>query len=302
MSQKALTILSHVVHGYVGNRAMVFPLQFLGWNVDAVNTTNFSNHPGYGKFKGAISSSQLIKDVLEGLKDIIDFNIEYDVIVTGYSPDEKVLEEIFDQLSSIYKKLYHKHPVWVVDPVLGDNDKLYVPAAMIPIYQKIFASGFVSLTTPNQFEFELLSGVKIENWETLKESILRFESLYHIPYIAISSIAIEGNLYSVGFAAKTKQIFYFPIDEIKCRFNGCGDIFTALLSHSFFVNGSCLTAEVLGDVTIKLGKILRQSYHFEQEKTLSKVITSVKDILVVHLRDCLLQNNTKDIINKVSFI
>lgn len=31
---------------YLGNKAATFPLQLLGWDVDAVNTVQFSNHTG----------------------------------------------------------------------------------------------------------------------------------------------------------------------------------------------------------------------------------------------------------------
>jgi hypothetical protein len=43
---RVLSIQSHVVSGYVGNRCAVFPLQLLGFDVDFVNTVNFSNHTG----------------------------------------------------------------------------------------------------------------------------------------------------------------------------------------------------------------------------------------------------------------
>ena len=51
-TRKVLSIQSHVVHGYVGNKAATFPLQYQGWDVDALNTVQFSNHPGYGHFTG----------------------------------------------------------------------------------------------------------------------------------------------------------------------------------------------------------------------------------------------------------
>lgn len=44
--QRVLSIQSHVVHGYVGNKAATFPLQLLGFEVDALNTVQFSNHTG----------------------------------------------------------------------------------------------------------------------------------------------------------------------------------------------------------------------------------------------------------------
>lgn len=47
MIPRLLSIQSHTVHGYVGNKAATFPLQCLGFNVDAVNTITLSNHPAY---------------------------------------------------------------------------------------------------------------------------------------------------------------------------------------------------------------------------------------------------------------
>lgn len=46
MVERILSIQSHVAFGYVGGKAAVFPLQCLGYDVDVVNTVNFSNHAG----------------------------------------------------------------------------------------------------------------------------------------------------------------------------------------------------------------------------------------------------------------
>jgi pyridoxine kinase len=35
---RVLSIQSHTVHGYVGNKSAVFPLQLLGFDVDPVNS------------------------------------------------------------------------------------------------------------------------------------------------------------------------------------------------------------------------------------------------------------------------
>ena len=41
MDKRVLSIQSHVTYGYVGGRAATFPLQLLGWDVDAVNTVKY---------------------------------------------------------------------------------------------------------------------------------------------------------------------------------------------------------------------------------------------------------------------
>eukprot|EP00971_Amphidinium_carterae_P115413 2285841-Amphidinium_carterae.1 len=49
---RVLSVQSSVAHGYVGNRAATFPLQLLGFEVDVVNSVQFSNHTGYKTVKG----------------------------------------------------------------------------------------------------------------------------------------------------------------------------------------------------------------------------------------------------------
>lgn len=44
--RRVLSIQSHVVHGYVGNKCCVFPLQVLGFEVDPICSVQFSNHTG----------------------------------------------------------------------------------------------------------------------------------------------------------------------------------------------------------------------------------------------------------------
>lgn len=49
--RRVLSIQSHVVHGYVGNKCCVFPLQFLGYEVDHISSVQFSNHTGGALFQ-----------------------------------------------------------------------------------------------------------------------------------------------------------------------------------------------------------------------------------------------------------
>ena len=55
-----LSLQSHVAYGYVGSRAATFPLQRLGHEVWAVNTVEFSNHTGYGAWRGRAASAEQV--------------------------------------------------------------------------------------------------------------------------------------------------------------------------------------------------------------------------------------------------
>ena len=64
-----LSIQSHVAYGFVGNRAATFPLQRLGFDVWAVNTVQFSNHTGYGAWKGEVFSPEHVRSVVDGIDE-----------------------------------------------------------------------------------------------------------------------------------------------------------------------------------------------------------------------------------------
>ena len=65
---RVLSIQSHVVHGCVGNRAAVFPLQLLGIETDVLNTVQYSNHVGYGSFAGEKLSGDQVWALLQGMQ------------------------------------------------------------------------------------------------------------------------------------------------------------------------------------------------------------------------------------------
>ncbi|XP_031204193.1 pyridoxal kinase-like [Mastomys coucha] len=91
---RVLSIQSHVVRGYVGNRAAMFPLQVLGFEVDAVNSVQFSNHTGYAHWKGQVLKSQELHELYEGLK--ANSVNKYDYVLTGYTRDKSFLAMVVD--------------------------------------------------------------------------------------------------------------------------------------------------------------------------------------------------------------
>ena len=65
---RVLSIQSHTVHGYVGNKSAVFPLQLLGLDVDPINSVQFSNHTGYAKgVRGQVLQGSELTELREGL-------------------------------------------------------------------------------------------------------------------------------------------------------------------------------------------------------------------------------------------
>lgn len=235
MTKSVLSIQSHVVHGYVGNKAATFPLQTQGWDVDVVNTVNFSNHTGYGQVKGNINED--LEPILDHLNDVL--KMKYQAIITGYIPNSQILQIIKKSL----KKFKSNNPnlLYLLDPVMGDNDYLYVDKSCIQEYLLILSEKIVDIITPNQFEVELLVGFKIVDEYSLTQAINLLHTTFNIKYIVITSLNSsflkdESNIYCAISTISQPIVKLFKIPIIKSYFTGVGDLFSALLLEKLFNN------------------------------------------------------------------
>ncbi|XP_052304157.1 pyridoxal kinase isoform X7 [Populus trichocarpa] len=202
---RVLSIQSHTVQGYVGNKSAVFPLQLLGYDVDPVNSVQFSNHTGYPTFKGQVLNGQQLWELMEGLK--ANDLLYYTHLLTGYIGSVSFLNtvlEVVKKLRSINPKL-----TYVCDPVLGDEGKLYVPPELVEVYREKVVP-VASMLTPNQFEAEQLTGFRIVSEHDGREAC--------------------NKLHAAGPAkGQSPDQFKIVIPKIPAYFTGTGDLMTALL-------------------------------------------------------------------------
>ena len=99
-SERILSIQSHVVSGYVGNKSATFPLRLLGFRTDCINSVQFSNHTGYEKgLKGQCLDDIELWNLIEGLEaNGLD---NYSHIINGYIGKDTFLRK----LAQVIRKL-----------------------------------------------------------------------------------------------------------------------------------------------------------------------------------------------------
>ena len=162
-----ISIQSHVVFGHVGNRAAVFPLERMGVEVLPLNTVQFSNHPGYGSWKGSFFPGSHIAEIWQGIVDIGAAD-RCDAVLSGYIGSSEVGRAIVDIVESLRKA--GKPGVFCCDPVMGDYEEgLYVKPD-IPSFYAHEALPRASIVKPNQFEAELLSGIPIRSLSSARQA------------------------------------------------------------------------------------------------------------------------------------
>src|SRR4051812_7176987 len=112
---RILSIQSAVAYGHVGNSAAVFPLQRLGHEVLAVNTVQFSNHTGYGAWRGPVFPGSDVHEVILGIEERGAL-AEVDLVLSGYQGSPEIAEVILDAVVRV--RAANPRATYACDPVM----------------------------------------------------------------------------------------------------------------------------------------------------------------------------------------
>ena len=154
---KILSIQSAVAYGHVGNSAAVFPLQRIGVEVLPVYTVTFSNHTGYGAWRGPLIAPGDVADVLTGIEERGVFP-QIDAVLSGYQGGEGIGDVIVDAVARV--KAANPAAVYACDPVMGNAKSGCFVAPAIPVLLREKVVPVADIITPNQFELGFLTGTE----------------------------------------------------------------------------------------------------------------------------------------------
>jgi len=153
-----LSIQSSVAYGHVGNSAVTFPLMRMGVRVWPVITVHFSNHTGYGTWRGPLLRAPDLREVVRGIDELGVLG-EVDAVLSGYQGGEDIGAMILDSVALV--KLRNPAAIYCCDPVLGDADRGCYVRPGIPELMRQRVVPAAEIVTPNQFELESLAGLPV---------------------------------------------------------------------------------------------------------------------------------------------
>ncbi|GEP36422.1 pyridoxal kinase PdxY [Nocardioides psychrotolerans] len=227
---KILSIQSSVAYGHVGNSAAVFPLQRLGHEVWPVITVHFSNHTGYGEWRGPLLAPSDVADVIAGIGERGVLG-EVDAVLSGYQGDPAVGAVILDAVATI--KAANPAAIYCCDPVMGDVGRGMFVRPGIPEFMRDTVVPAADIITPNHFELDFLAGTTSTTLDEVLAAVdvvrdrgprdVLVTSVLHTdsPADTLDVVAVSD----AGAWAVTTPLL--PITP-----NGCGDVTAALyLAH-----------------------------------------------------------------------
>ncbi|WP_089154361.1 pyridoxal kinase PdxY [Micromonospora sp. NBS 11-29] len=237
---KILSIQSSVAYGHVGNSAAVFPLQRLRHEVWPVLTVHFSNHTGYGAWRGPLLAPTDVADVIAGIADRGILGTA-DAVLSGYQGDPAVGAVILDTVAQV--KAANPAAIYCCDPVMGDVGRGMFVRPGIPEYLRDTVVPHADIVTPNQFELEFLANRRTDTLDDLLTAVdtVRATGPDHVLVTSVLHRDLPASHLDV-VAASTDGAWAVTTPLLPIAPNGGGDVTAALYLAHLATTGSPRTA------------------------------------------------------------
>ncbi len=225
-----LSIQSHVAYGHVGNASAVFPMQRLGVEVWPIHTVQFSNHTGYGSWKGRVFDGPAVEELVEGIAErgVLD---RCDGVLSGYMGSADIGNAILSAVARV--RALNPEALYCCDPVIGDVGRGVFVRPGIPEFMRDQAVPAADIITPNQFELDYLSGLTTETLSDVKKAVSTVQQLGPKAVLVTSVETKETPADSIDLVAGEGGRFWrIRTPKLSLSVNGAGDAIAAL----FFVH------------------------------------------------------------------
>lgn len=221
--------------GRVSLTVVIPILSSMGFQVCPLPTAVLSNHTQYPSFSFLDLTAEMPKIIAEWKS----LNVQFDTIYTGYlgSPEQiQIVSNFIDDFSE-------QDSLVVIDPVLGDNGKLYTNfnKTMIEKMQHLVTKADV--ITPNLTElFYLLNKpFKEENTDEELKTYLRELSDKGPQIVIITSVPVQNEEHKTSVYAYNRlgnKYWKVTCPYLPAHYPGTGDTFTSVITGALMQGDS----------------------------------------------------------------
>ena len=230
-----LSIQSSVAYGHVGNSAAVFPLQRLGVEVWPVHTVHFSNHTGYGAWRGPLMAPEDVREVITGIEERGALP-EVDAVLSGYQGGEQIGDVILDTVART--KAANPSAIYACDPVMGNaaSGCFVHPAIPVLLREKVVPQA--DLITPNQFELGFLTDTEPGDLESTLASVDAAAAMGPSTVLVTSVLQPDRPADTIEMlAVHGDGAWMVRTEHLPIKVNGSGDVTAALFTTHLLQTG-----------------------------------------------------------------
>lgn len=225
MKKKQILLINDMAgYGKVATAAMLPILSYMGHPTYNLPTALVSNTLDYGKFN-ILETTDYIRGVFPVWREL---GFSFDAIATGFMASERQARMI----SEYCREQAEKGTTIFVDPIMGDEGKLYNGVSMEAVQSMREMLSVAHLTYPNHTEACYLTGESYKpEGVSEREAYALVDKLCALGSRSalITSIHVDGQPSVVGYNHCGDEHFRLSYTEIPVHFPGTGDIFSAVL-------------------------------------------------------------------------
>lgn len=231
LSVAILSIQSAVAYGHVGNSAAVFPLQRLGFEVWPVDTVQFSNHTGYGAWRGRAWDADTIAAVIKGIGERGGY-ARCEAVLSGYLGERALGDAVLGAVAQA--KAAQPTALYCCDPVIGDDHGGSFVRPGIAEFFRDAAIPAADIVTPNRFELAFLSGREVASVDAALAAAAALRA--RGPRLVLATSLPAGADEIAMLAAGDSGAWLVTMPRLPLLANGAGDL-TAALFLGYFLRG-----------------------------------------------------------------
>ncbi len=250
-----ISIQSHVAYGHVGNSAAVFALQRLGCDVWPVHTVQFSNHTGYGAWKGDVFAADRIAAVIDGIANLGVLGA-CDGLLSGYAGAVETGNAILAAVATV--KAANNQALYCCDPVIGNRARGEFVRPGVAEFMRDRALPAADVVTPNHFELDRLTRRDTKDLRAILAAVddIHAQGPRAVLVTSVRSEATpDDSLDVIASDAGGRHLVRTPL--LATPANGAGDLIAALFFFHYLRSGAA--ADALAAATSSVFGLLRRT-------------------------------------------
>ncbi len=225
-----LSIQSSVAYGHVGNSAATFPLMRSGVEVWPVLTVHFSNHTGYGEWRGPLLAADDVAEVIRGIDDrgVLP---RVDAVLSGYQGAKEVGAVVLEAVELVKQR--SPRAIYCCDPVMGDVGRGFFVRPGIPEFMRNQVVPKAQIVTPNHFELDYLTGRETHTLDEVIDAAHALRAVGPETVLVTSVVTHATEDDSLTMLAVTGEgAWQVTTPRLDRTFTGSGDLTAAMfLTH-----------------------------------------------------------------------
>lgn len=236
-----LSIQSGVLHGAVGNTvaALIYPAH--GLTFLRLDSLQMAAHPGFGSKNRLVPRADAFANILDDYQLLIQQDSATAMptgIHTGYLASAEQAEMLAEKIASFKAQAKERHsvtPLYLLDPVLGDDARFYVDPAIGDIMRDRLVP-LADILTPNQFELSVLTNQPCLTHDHAIENARHLMSKG--PDYCFVTGCVEGE-HTADLLVTPSHEYMFTYDKRPQGVSGAGDALASLF-FALYLSGAAI--------------------------------------------------------------